>query len=775
MDLATGFALAILYNAIVARQLGDAGFGKLAYATVLSQIVCGLINPGIHLYCTREIAKDRSSAPRYLGNLVILKLALAVLGLVLMLGTVWVSHQSKDVRWVVAGIAVSMMISAVSSLFSPVFRAFERMELEWMVHGISGVVRVALAGVSAWYFKDVVALAWALCAASAIELGVNVAVFQYAYFKVPLQWDLNFVRKVLWGAFPLGLGALSFSVYDRIDVMFLSHFRGPKEVGWYTAAYQILHAFQLIPGILMGAVFPTLSWASQNDRPLFRSTFWTLLRYFLLVGPVAALGVLLCRAQLVQWLYGPAFAAATPCLAILAWSIMASFIGQLSGSVLIAAGYQKRYALYSLLGLSFIAFLDWQWIPSMGSRGASLATVVSDFATGGVTLATAMWLCRSRSLGFYAGSMVHAVARYLQKAVPAPEKEKLRKVLVFRTGAFGDMVVFLPTLDALRHAYPRASTTVATTPLAAAVVPLLSGCDNIHLKTWPAWDAMSLRQIIQSWRWIRKEQPDLVIMSSQETDGRFGLATWLAGVPYRLGFSESEWPGFYNLLVPSAPIKRECERNLDLLKVLGVSKTQERPSIRVSPQERQRVLELLTNHGAPADRPWVGLHPFGKRPTRWWKEERMAELARLIHTQHGFQVLFTGSSKERQRIEGLIQLAGVPAFNAAGLLSLRELTGLVACCDLFISVDTGAMHLAAALGIPTVALFGPGDVQKWGYPSEQFFMVRNPVECAPCYRYECRDEKAHRCMQDLTLAAVQHSVSEALKLSRKVGAQAVEA
>lgn len=99
------------------------------------------------------------------------------------------------------------------------------------------------------------------------------------------------------------------------------------------------------------------------------------------------------------------------------------------------------------------------------------------------------------------------------------------------------------------------------------------------------------------------------------------------------------------------------------------------------------------------------------------------------------------------------------AINLAGELSISQLMALIKRYSMFLTVDTGPMHIAAALGVRTIALFGPGDFNKWAYKNPSFMVIRKEVRCSPCYNYECA---SHECMRAITVEEVIEKIHLAL-------------
>ncbi len=143
-----------------------------------------------------------------------------------------------------------------------------------------------------------------------------------------------------------------------------------------------------------------------------------------------------------------------------------------------------------------------------------------------------------------------------------------------------------------------------------------------------------------------------------------------------------------------------------------------------------------------------------------WLPERFAEAAAALARKRGASIALFGSSSERALCEGISQrLNGQEVVNYAGQTTLAQFIDLAAGCELFLTNDSGAMHIASALGVPTIAIFGATDDAATGPTGQKARVVRQSVECSPCLLRECPID--HRCMQRVS---VQQVVEEALQL-----------
>jgi ADP-heptose:LPS heptosyltransferase len=152
----------------------------------------------------------------------------------------------------------------------------------------------------------------------------------------------------------------------------------------------------------------------------------------------------------------------------------------------------------------------------------------------------------------------------------------------------------------------------------------------------------------------------------------------------------------------------------------------------------------------------VVINPVARWKTKLWDEEKFARLADRLITERRAVVIFTGSPDDRAITERILGMMRENALNWAGETTLRELAALASLADLFITTDTGPMHLAAAAGARVVALFGPTAPWRTGPYGPGHVVVRNGRACSPCFRRTCDD--GVRCMEEMTVEEVMEKI-----------------
>jgi heptosyltransferase-2 len=322
-------------------------------------------------------------------------------------------------------------------------------------------------------------------------------------------------------------------------------------------------------------------------------------------------------------------------------------------------------------------------------------------------------------------------------------------ILIRGTNWVGDAVMSLPALRAIRERFPHARISVLSRPSVADLYARESWCDRII----PYTAVRGARDWAGKWHAaadLRREKFDCAILFQNAFDA--ALVVWLARIPVRIGY-DRDARGFLLTQAVAVPGPGDTPAHqrfyyLELLRRAGIIST--------LPQ-----VDAIRLHGADdaasAGRPLlrgcvVGVSPgaaYGS--AKRWLPERFAESAVRLGRDLGGGVAVFGSRDERslcERVAGEIRAAGLEALNFAGETTLREFINMVAGCRVFLTNDSGAMHIASALGVPTVAIFGATDDVATGPTGDLALVVREPVDCSPCLLRECPID--HRCMTAVT-------------------------
>ncbi|MBS1857868.1 MAG: lipopolysaccharide heptosyltransferase II [Acidobacteria bacterium] len=332
------------------------------------------------------------------------------------------------------------------------------------------------------------------------------------------------------------------------------------------------------------------------------------------------------------------------------------------------------------------------------------------------------------------------------------------RVLVRATNWLGDAVMSLPAIRAVRAVVPHAHLAVLARPWAADLYARERAIDRVI--PYPAQKGLAARRAFAAQ--LRGEAFDTAILLQNAFDA--ALIAWLAGIPERIGYRR-DGRGVLLTRAIALPEPGDIPRHerfyyLELLRRAGwIERLPADDAIRLDGIAEARAAGAAHMTALGIAGPAVGVSPgaaYGN--AKRWLPERFAETAARL----GKTVLVFGSRDERplcEEVAGMIRRAGAGARNLAGETTLREFIDLAAACCLMLTNDSGAMHVASALGVPTVTVFGATDDTTTGPTGALARVVREHTECSPCLLRECPID--HRCM---TRVAVERVAGEANRL-----------
>ncbi|MBI3324790.1 MAG: glycosyltransferase family 9 protein, partial [Candidatus Omnitrophica bacterium] len=243
------------------------------------------------------------------------------------------------------------------------------------------------------------------------------------------------------------------------------------------------------------------------------------------------------------------------------------------------------------------------------------------------------------------------------------------------------------------------------------------------------------------------------------------LLAWLSGIPVRIGYRR-RWGWLVNRAVPlpRGPMPPVGHQHY-LLQHAGVSPDGDALELWPSEQDEQRAAQLLQHASVGAAHPLVGLHIGGSRrwKTKRWDVSRWAALCDRLAAR-GAHVVVTGSAADRRLAEQLLRLTRAHPIMAVGNTRLMELACVIRRCQVFVTIDSAPLHVAAAMGTPTIALFGPTDPARHAPVSPAVRVIKKTLPCSPCYSTWCRTI-THACMNRIQADEVASVVGELLQAS----------
>jgi heptosyltransferase-3 len=207
------------------------------------------------------------------------------------------------------------------------------------------------------------------------------------------------------------------------------------------------------------------------------------------------------------------------------------------------------------------------------------------------------------------------------------------------------------------------------------------------------------------------------------------------------------------------------DHHLDALRLLGLQPGKPPLGFYWSPEDENRLKGLLAARGFTSDRPFVVVHPTSRWMFKTWRLDGYAEVIAHLQRDLGLAVIVTGSPdrKERGAAGDIIRMSNSKPLDLSGQLTLKQLGCLISRARFFFGVDSAPMHIAAAVGTPVIALFGPSGDHMWGPWGEGHRVVKKDWECRPCGQDGCRGTKVSRCLVEITTDEVIAEIESLVK------------
>ena len=312
----------------------------------------------------------------------------------------------------------------------------------------------------------------------------------------------------------------------------------------------------------------------------------------------------------------------------------------------------------------------------------------------------------------------------------------------------GDCVLSMPAIKAVRSHFPDAEVTLLVRPWVAGLFRSASFIDNV----WGKPKAKGIGEWIRTAREIRRKRFDLAVLLPNSFEA--ALTVWAGGIPERVGYRTDGRSLLLTRSVRPSPARQhQCSYYLRLVAEAFGPSAEPELRIKASTDETTDARRLLELEGIGAARSFLVVNPgaaFGG--AKRWREDRFAEVADRLADELDLSVAIIGSESERTIGERVRDRMKSGAALLSGLTSLETLVGILAEASLMVTNDSGPMHIGAALGTPTVAVFGSTDAEVTSPVGPNTSVVRHAVDCSPCMLRECPID--HRCMDAVTVSEV---------------------
>jgi len=346
----------------------------------------------------------------------------------------------------------------------------------------------------------------------------------------------------------------------------------------------------------------------------------------------------------------------------------------------------------------------------------------------------------------------------------ASYENNFKRILIVRTDRIGDVLLSTPVIKTLRDTYPCAYIAVMVSPYAKDIVDGNPYLDQVIIYDKDGKHRSWARSIKFAAR-LKKKRFDLAVIL--HPTNRAHLVSFFAAIPRRIGYDRK----FGFLLTDKIPHtkqfgeKHELEYSLDLIRYLGIEPKEKSLFMPIRPESEKWVDELFEKEGIAKTDKLLAIHPGASCPSKIWPLVRFAQVADRLAEKYGFKVLAVAGPKDIKLAQDVLKNMQHPTVNLAGKTSVSQLASVLKRCRLFISNDSGPVHIASSVGIPVISIFGRNQKglspTRWGPVGKKDKVIHKEVGCIECLAHNCKKEFA--CLKAITVDDVVAAADEILK------------
>lgn len=359
----------------MARYLGVDRFGALSFVLTYIGFFAIIIELGANQIILRDLSRALADAPRLIGNAIMMKLALALVTMVLSCAASVFFGNSFETKLLIYIASFSFLFN-----FGGVYVAVFRSKLEMVCPVAVDILMAVLKLILVIYLAYIRAsLAWFMAAIVIVGvpgLLINL-VISARMAKPDFTIDLSIWKRLLVESWPVVLTAVFIMVYTRVDQLLLFRIKGAQAVGLYSAAVRLVEVLGIVPSAFMVSLFPVMSGYFKTSANAFEKSYYLAFKYMMLFIMPIAVGTTLLSGEIIEFFYGSAFVTSSLALGILIWSEVWVFVGIVNTNILIVAGQQKADFFFTGISAIFNVILNLALIPKYGFVGAAIATTVS--------------------------------------------------------------------------------------------------------------------------------------------------------------------------------------------------------------------------------------------------------------------------------------------------------------------------------------------------------------------------------------------------------------
>jgi len=328
--------------------------------------------------------------------------------------------------------------------------------------------------------------------------------------------------------------------------------------------------------------------------------------------------------------------------------------------------------------------------------------------------------------------------------------EMVENILVRGTNWIGDVIMSLPAISSIRHTFPRSRIAVLAKPWVADLYRACPDIDEVIVFRSPGvHDGIMGKVRLASH--LKARHFDIAFLLQNAIEA--AIIVRLAQIPVRAGYNSDGRGILLTHSVKRTKAIRKIHQTgyyLEMVESLGIQRSGKDINIAPGDDYSLAAKKILAGHNIQKNDMLIGIAPGASYgPAKMWFPERFAAVADMLAGEYPAKFILFGSPGDRERANRVQENAKTPMINLAGETTLKEVIGLAKECNLFISNDSGLMHLAGALDIPLIAIFGSTNPITTSPPGDKSVVIYKHVSCSPCLKKECPTD--FKCMDMITV------------------------
>lgn len=367
-----------IWTILLARYLGVNNYGILGFAVSITGILGIIDDMGISSHIVRQIATNKESAPKYLGNAIPLKIILATIKLTITSIVLLLLNVNESTIFITLLFSFEMIFKSYINTINGTFQAFEKGKYQGIGTTLMNTTTLLFILISIYANLGLLGISIAYILA-------NLITFIYSYYilnkqlvkpKFELNWE--FCKKITLLSLPFAITGILYTIYYSIDLVMLSKLVSDYANGIYNATYKLIAVLTLFYSVYTAVIFPVMSKFFKNDKKLLIISYEKSIKYLMLIIIPISIGTMFYSLDIIQLIYGHQYDAASSVLSILIWTVCLLFISGASNTLLNASHKETTVTKIYAIAAVFNIVLNFFMIPYFSYNGAAITTVLSD-------------------------------------------------------------------------------------------------------------------------------------------------------------------------------------------------------------------------------------------------------------------------------------------------------------------------------------------------------------------------------------------------------------